>query len=85
MLFFCSKLKASGEMDPEATEVPELLTLTDEVRRLTSIRLEAKLKSATLLLGTTGELRLGVSLANNTVELHSLKMEDGNEGMVNWL
>ncbi|XP_026753064.3 WD repeat-containing protein 3 [Galleria mellonella] len=73
------KLKESGEVDIDTTEVPELLTLTDEVRRLASVKLGTKLKSTTLLLGTTGELRVGVTLANNTVELHSLKMEDGNE------
>lgn len=75
-----SKLKESGEANPETTEVAEILTLTDEVRRLTSIKLEAKLKSTALLLGTTGEMRIGASLANNTVELHSLKMGEGNGG-----
>ena len=68
----------------ETTEVPELLTLTDEVKRLSSIKLEAKLKSTTLLLGTTGELRVGVTLANNTVELHSLRIAEGHEGN-SWL
>ncbi|KAG6445882.1 WD repeat-containing protein 3 [Manduca sexta] len=74
-----AKLKESGEVDPEATEVPELLTLTDEVRRLSSVKLGAKLKSTTLLLGTSGEVRVGVTLANNTVELHSLNIADGSE------
>lgn len=54
--------------------------MSDEVRRLSSIKLDAKLKSTTLLLGTTGELRVGVTLANNTVELHSLKITEGNQG-----
>lgn len=54
--------------------------MTDEVKRLSSIKLEAKLKSTTLLLGTTGELRVGVTLANNTVELHSLRISEGHEG-----
>lgn len=67
-------------MNSEATEVAELLTLTDEVKRLTSVKLEAKIKSSTLLLGTTGELRVGVTLANNTVELHSLRVGEGSEG-----
>ncbi|PZC82992.1 hypothetical protein B5X24_HaOG208859 [Helicoverpa armigera] len=75
-----AKLKEAGEADIETTEVPELLTLTDEVKRLSSIKLDAKLKSTTLLLGTTGELRVGVTLANNTVELHSLRIGDGSEG-----
>lgn len=57
-----------------------MLTLTDEVRRLTSIKLDTKLKSTALLLGITGELRVGATLANNTLELHSLKVGGGNEG-----
>ncbi|CAH0719479.1 unnamed protein product, partial [Brenthis ino] len=73
------KQKESGEVDVEATEVSEILTLSDEVRRLASVKLSAKLKSATLLVGTTGELRVGVTLATNTVELHSLTIAEGNE------
>ncbi|XP_063380807.1 WD repeat-containing protein 3 [Cydia fagiglandana] len=71
-----TKQKEAGEVDADAPEVPELLSLTDEVRRLTSIKLGAKLKSNTLLLGVTGELRVGVTLADNSVELHSLKPEE---------
>lgn len=83
ILFFTHrKLKEKGEADPETTEVAELLTLTDEVRRLTSVKLGAKIKSASVLVGTTGEVRVGVTLANNTVELHSLRMDEGNEGKV---
>lgn len=67
-------------MDAETTEVPELLTLADEVKRLSSVKLNAKLKSVSLLLGTTGELRVGVTLANNTVELYSLKVGEDNLG-----
>lgn len=60
----------------------QLLTLSDEVRRLPSVRLQAKVKSAALLLGTSGELRVAATLANNTVELHSLKIDEGeSEGM----
>ncbi|KAM3964454.1 WD repeat-containing protein 3 [Aphomia sociella] len=73
------KLKESGEVDTDAVEIPELLILTDEVRRLSSVKLDAKLKSTTLLLGITGELRVGVTMANNTVELHSLKIGESNE------
>lgn len=50
------------------------------MKRLTSVKLEAKVKSSALLLGTTGELRVAVSLANNTVELHSMRIHDSNEG-----
>lgn len=74
-----TKLKESGEVDPEAADVSAVLTLSDEVKRLASIKLGAKLKSTTLLLGTTGELRIGVTLVNNTVELHSVKISETNE------
>ncbi|VVD04549.1 unnamed protein product [Leptidea sinapis] len=65
--------------DEAKTQIPEVLTLSDEVRRLSSVKLSAKIKSATLLLGVTGELRLGVTLSTNTVELHSLDITEGNE------
>ncbi|RVE44463.1 hypothetical protein evm_010867 [Chilo suppressalis] len=74
-----AKLKESSEVDIEIVEVAELLTLTDEVRRLTSVKLGAKIKSASLLLGTTGELRVGSSLANNTVELNTLNVDEPTE------
>ncbi|XP_068631733.1 WD repeat-containing protein 3 [Battus philenor] len=80
------KLKnQSGEVDTDVSEVSETLTLSDEVRRLTSMKLSAKIKSCTLLLGTSGELRVGVTLANNTVELLSLKVGDASEGEVKYL
>ncbi|KAI8435791.1 hypothetical protein MSG28_004019 [Choristoneura fumiferana] len=73
-----AKLKETGEVDADAAEIPELLTLSDEVRRVTSIKLESKIKSNTLLLGVSGELRVGVTLNNNTVELHSLRLNEEN-------
>ncbi|XP_041978647.1 WD repeat-containing protein 3 [Aricia agestis] len=74
-----SKQKEAGEVDSEAADVSEVLTLSDEVRRLTSVKLSAKLKAVSLLLGTTGELRIGVTLSTNTLELHSLAVTDGSE------
>ncbi|CAH2106548.1 unnamed protein product [Euphydryas editha] len=74
-----SKQKESGEVDPEAIDVSEICTLSDEVRRLSSVKLAAKIKSSCLLMGTSGELRVGVTLASNTVELHSLNLAEGNE------
>ncbi|CAH2268985.1 WD repeat-containing protein 3 [Pararge aegeria] len=68
-----------AQTDEGPTEVSEILTLSDEVRRLSSVKLSAKLKSANVLMGTTGELRVGVTLATNTLELHSLDMSEGNE------
>lgn len=55
------------------------------MRRVTSIKLESKIKSNTLLLGVTGELRVGVTLTNNTVELHSLVLNEENTGNFNFV
>ncbi|VVD04548.1 unnamed protein product [Leptidea sinapis] len=73
------KKQTENSEEPTVSEIPEVLTLSDEVRRLSSVKLSAKIKSATLLLGVTGELRLGVTLSTNTVELHSLDITEGNE------
>lgn len=78
-MIFHRKQKENQE-DEVPTEVSEILTLSDEVRRLSSVKLAAKLKSASVLMGTTGELRVGVTLATNTLELHSLALAEGNEG-----
>ncbi|GBP40536.1 WD repeat-containing protein 3 [Eumeta japonica] len=69
----------NGETGIESTEVPELLTLSDEVKRMPSVKLGAKLKSVSLLLGATGELRIAITLSNNTVEMHSLMIADNSE------
>lgn len=82
MPFYFRKLKESGQ---DTTDVPipsERLTLSDEVRRLSSIKMDAKIKSSSLLCGTTGELRAAVTLANNTIDLYSLNIHDGGEGNV---
>lgn len=57
------------------TEEPQNLELSlrDEVKRLTPIKLSAKPKSLDLVLGNGGELRIAVNLANNTVELYTIQ------------
>lgn len=79
IIIFFRKQKDSGEIDSETVDIPMLLTLSDEVRRLTSVKMSAKIKSTSLLLGMTGELRICVTLANNSLEMHSLKMDEPND------
>ncbi|KOB78057.1 WD repeat-containing protein 3, partial [Operophtera brumata] len=62
--------KLAGEADPESLDIAEILTLSDEVKRLTSIKLDAKIKSSALLLGTTGELRVVQCLKQLTLYGH---------------
>lgn len=47
------------------------ISLSDEVRRLTSICAQSKIKSIDLLLGDGDELRVAVSFANNYIKLFS--------------
>lgn len=42
------------------------------MKRLTTIKLENKPKSIHLVLGNQGELRVAVTLANNTIELYTI-------------
>lgn len=48
------------------------LSLQNEVRRLPAIKLTDKPKSIDVVFGDGGEIRVGVSLSNNTVELYSM-------------
>lgn len=48
------------------------LSLRDEVKRLCTIKLKSKPKSFHLVLGNGGELRVVVSLANNTLDLYTI-------------
>ncbi|KAH8295281.1 hypothetical protein KR018_009558 [Drosophila ironensis] len=48
-------------------------SLTDEIKRLESIRTKQKIKSIDVVLGQNQELRVLVSLANNSLSLYSLE------------
>lgn len=50
------------------------LSLTDEVKRLPSIKTECKVKSVDLLLGIQNELRIVTSHANNSMKMFSLNI-----------
>ncbi|CAH1179400.1 unnamed protein product [Phaedon cochleariae] len=72
------KIKNKDKMEPDQDETPNTqdntqLSLRDEVKRLPSIKLADKPKSFHLVLGSGGELRIALSLSNNTVELYSVQ------------
>lgn len=48
------------------------LSLTDEIKRIGSIKAKEKVKSIDLLMSATGELRVGAVFGNNLVQLYSL-------------
>lgn len=50
------------------------LTLSDQVKRLSSIKTHSKIKSIDLLIGLENELRVVVSFANNSIKLYSLNI-----------
>lgn len=61
--------KVSVKNDPEACKE---MSLTDEIKRIGSIKAKEKVKSIDLLKGATGELRVGVVFGSNLVRLYSL-------------
>lgn len=68
--------RADNPTEEQEQTLIETLTLSDEVRRLPSIKVGIKIKSVDLVTGTDGELRIAISLANNSLELHSVKQND---------
>lgn len=94
LFWFCSDEEAQSRLKKrmkkerkkqeglDASEINEdilQLSLKDEVRRLTSIKLTGKPKSLHMVLGNGGELRVAVTLANNTIELFTLQTS-GKDG-----
>ncbi|KAK6631604.1 hypothetical protein RUM44_006133 [Polyplax serrata] len=67
------KKKSSGENEVE-DDNNGTPTLQDIVKRLPPIKLKGKIKSSSLVLGKTGELRVLVTLSNNSVEVHTLNV-----------
>lgn len=60
----------------ENSSLNQNITLRDEVKRLTSIKLSNKPKSLHLVLGNGGELRVSLILANNTIDLYTLQISN---------
>lgn len=63
----------TDEQDQSNSNLDKIeLSLRDEVKRLTSIKLKSKPKSMHLVLGNGGELRIAVSLSNNSIDLYTI-------------
>lgn len=55
------------------------LSLSDEVRRLPSIKTTDKIKSMDLLVGGDHEMRVVVTLANNTLQMYTMRTDNFKE------
>lgn len=64
------KARKSEDTESDGDSLKEL-SLSDEIKRLESIKVKQKIKSIDILLGARDELRVLVSLANNTIQLYS--------------
>uniref|UniRef100_A0A336KWX1 CSON000766 protein n=1 Tax=Culicoides sonorensis TaxID=179676 RepID=A0A336KWX1_CULSO len=89
LFYFCSEeettvrlkkrlKKLSKSLNLEDSTKNNEVSLTDKIKRLTSIKAEGKVKSFDLLMGTSGELRITASFANNILKLFSLNYKDKN-------
>ncbi|XP_014226039.1 WD repeat-containing protein 3 [Trichogramma pretiosum] len=54
-------------------------TIKKQFRRLNPVKVSNKVKSAALVMGRGGELRVCASLNNNSIELYSMKIDDKSE------
>lgn len=70
-----ARKKAQDPNEPEQNDeqLSKELSLSDEIKRLESIKAKQKIKSIDVLLGLNKELRVLVSLANNSMCLYSLE------------
>ncbi|XP_072390913.1 WD repeat-containing protein 3 isoform X3 [Diabrotica undecimpunctata] len=67
------KKKTRFEENANTDQDKNLISLRDEVKRFDPIKLSDKPKSFHLVLGSGGELRVAVNLANNIVELYTIQ------------
>lgn len=54
------------------------LSLRDEVKRITPIKLSGKPKSVALVVGSGSDLRVSITLGNNKVELYAVQINSHN-------
>lgn len=64
--------KSANEEEENNEDLSKELSLSDEIKRLESIKVKQKIKSIDVLLGARDELRVIVSLANNSLHLYSM-------------
>ncbi|EDW14856.1 WD repeat-containing protein 3 [Drosophila mojavensis] len=67
------KMQEGGEQEENEEHLSKELSLSDEIKRLESIKTRQKIKSIDVLLGQNQELRVLVSLSNNSMSLYSLE------------
>ncbi|XP_017039995.1 WD repeat-containing protein 3 [Drosophila ficusphila] len=65
--------KAAEEDGTDEAKLSTEQSLSDEIKRLESVRAKQKIKSIDVVLGQNQELRVLVSLANNSLALYSLE------------
>lgn len=83
LFYFCTTEESLNRLakrlkkhSPSVEADAKTLSLSDEVRRLTSIKAQGKIKSIDLLLGLADELRVAVSFANNYIKLFSTNVRE---------
>jgi U3 small nucleolar RNA-associated protein 12 len=69
------RLKKISVKNKEDSEVNKELSLSDEIKRISSIKTKDKVKSFDLLLSQTNELRIGVTFSNNLIRLYSIPID----------
>lgn len=72
------KAKEKKEENNAEKELPSAPSLTDEIKRLSVVQVSGKVKGFDLVIGKGNELRLCVGVNNNSIELHSLYVEEKN-------
>ncbi|KAL0112869.1 hypothetical protein PUN28_012250 [Cardiocondyla obscurior] len=67
--------KEGNDAEKELSSAP---ALTDEILRLPVVQVSGKVKGLDLVIGKENELRVCVGVNNNSIELHSLHIEEKN-------
>ncbi|XP_055848403.1 WD repeat-containing protein 3 [Episyrphus balteatus] len=68
------RLKKSAKSGSEATDSSKELSLSDEIKRLSNIKVKNKIKSIDILMGINNELRIITNLNNNSLKMFSLNV-----------
>jgi U3 small nucleolar RNA-associated protein 12 len=80
LFYFCSEEESTDRLAKrlkklsvkKGGDVAKEISLSDEIRRITSIKTKEKVKSLDLLLSANNELRVGIVFANNLIRMYSL-------------
>ncbi|KAG5679887.1 hypothetical protein PVAND_009424 [Polypedilum vanderplanki] len=72
------KLSIKKDTESDTSEISKEITLTDEIRRIGSIKTKDRVKSIDLILSGTGELRVGVVFSSNIIRHYSINTAQKN-------